>query len=58
MPSMNMPAMYADATLLHVDGGTYRGRGKVSMAGRWDVTVNATRDGARVASAQFGLVAR
>lgn len=58
MPSMNMPAMYADATLLHVDGGTYRGRGKVSMAGRWDVTVNATRDGTRVASAQFGLVAR
>ncbi len=58
MPSMNMPAMYADATLLHVAAGTYRGRGKVSMAGQWDVTVNATRDGSRVASAQFGLVAR
>jgi RND family efflux transporter MFP subunit len=58
MPTMNMPAMRNETTLAHVGGGTYRGAGHVMMAGRWDVTVTVTRNAQRVASRQFGLVAR
>jgi RND family efflux transporter MFP subunit len=58
MPSMNMPAMSSEATLSHAGGGTYRGTGRVSMSGRWDVTVTATRNGARLGSRQTTVVAR
>jgi Cu(I)/Ag(I) efflux system membrane fusion protein/cobalt-zinc-cadmium efflux system membrane fusion protein len=58
MPSMNMPAMRADAALLHEEGGRYRGRGRVTMAGRWDVTVVASRGGQRLGSRQFAIVAQ
>jgi hypothetical protein len=58
MPSMNMPAMTSDATLMHVADGLYRGKGNVTMAGRWDVTIAVTRDGRRLASKQTTLVAR
>jgi Cu(I)/Ag(I) efflux system membrane fusion protein/cobalt-zinc-cadmium efflux system membrane fusion protein len=58
MPSMNMPAMRADAALLHEGGGVYRGRGRVTMAGRWDVTVVAARAGQRLGSRQFAIVAQ
>jgi multidrug efflux pump subunit AcrA (membrane-fusion protein) len=58
MPSMNMPAMRVEARLLHIDGGLYRGHGTVTMAGRWDVTVAATRGGARLVSRQFAIVAQ
>jgi membrane fusion protein, copper/silver efflux system len=58
MPSMNMPAMSSEATLAHAGGGTYRGRGRISMSGRWDVTVTVTRNGARLGSRQTTVVAR
>jgi membrane fusion protein, copper/silver efflux system len=58
MPSMNMPAMSSEATLRHAGGGTYRGTGRVSMSGRWDVTVTVTRNGARLGSRQTTVVAR
>jgi RND family efflux transporter MFP subunit len=58
MPSMNMPAMRSDARILHVGGGIYRGQGHVSMGGRWDVTVVATRGGTRVAAKSFAIVAK
>ena len=58
MPSMNMPAMRAETRLLHAGQGVYRGRGRVSMAGRWDVTVAATRAGARLANRPFAIVAQ
>jgi membrane fusion protein, copper/silver efflux system len=58
MPSMNMPAMSSEATLAHAAGGTYRGPGRISMSGRWDVTVTVTRNGARLGSRQTTLVAR
>lgn len=58
MPSMNHPAMRSAATLAHAGDGTYRGTGQVTMAGRWDVTVNVTRDGQTLGTRQFGLVAR
>jgi RND family efflux transporter MFP subunit len=58
MPTMNMPAMRTDTRLLHTQNGVYRGRGQVLMGGRWDVTVTVTRDGERMASRQFAVVAR
>jgi RND family efflux transporter MFP subunit len=58
MPSMNMPAMSSEARLSHAGGGTYRGNGMVTMSGRWDVTITATRNGARLGSRQTTVVAR
>lgn len=58
MPSMNMPAMSSEAKLAHTGNGVYAGTGVVSMAGRWDVTIAATRDGRRIASKQTTVVAR
>jgi len=58
MPSMNMPAMRAEAALLHEGTGLYRGRARVTMAGRWDVTVVASRGGQRLGSRQFAIVAQ
>ena len=58
MPTMNMPAMQTDAPLSHQGGGIYRGAGEVTMAGRWDVTVQVRRDGQPLDSRVFSLVAR
>jgi RND family efflux transporter MFP subunit len=58
MPSMNMPAMSAEAALVHAGDGVYRGRLDVSMAGRWDATVVVSRRGALLASRPFAIVAR
>jgi hypothetical protein len=58
MPSMNMPAMTSEAALAHQAGGVYRGRARVSMAGRWDVTLTAARGGRRLGVTQTTLVVR
>lgn len=58
MPSMNMPAMRVEVRLLAVGDGLYRGQGNVSMAGRWEVTVSATRGGRRLAQRQLAIVAQ
>jgi hypothetical protein len=58
MPAMNMPAMRAEAKLSHVEGGLYRGMGQLSMAGTWNVTVTATRDGEPVGRRSFSIVAK
>jgi hypothetical protein len=58
MPTMNMPAMRNETKLPPVGGGVYRGSGQVMMAGRWDVTVNVSKDGQRLGSKQFAVVAR
>lgn len=58
MPSMNMPAMRTDVTLVDAGDGEYHGHGNISMAGKWDVTVTASRDGLRVASRTLGIVAK
>jgi YtkA-like protein len=58
MPAMNMPAMRAEAKLTHVDGGLYRGMGQLSMAGTWNVTVTATRNGEALGRRNFSLVAK
>ena len=58
MPAMNMPAMRAEARLTHVEGGRYRGMGQLSMAGTWNVTVTATRDGEPIGRRSFSIVAK
>ena len=58
MPSMNMPAMRDEAQLPPVGDGVYRGTWNVMMSGRWDVTVNVSKDGERLGSRQLSVVAR
>ncbi len=58
MPAMNMPAMRAEAKLAHVEGGLYRGMGQLAMAGTWNVTVTATRDGEPLGRRSFSVVAK
>jgi Cu(I)/Ag(I) efflux system membrane fusion protein/cobalt-zinc-cadmium efflux system membrane fusion protein len=57
MPSMNMPAMRASATLAAAGGG-YRGTIDIPMAGRWDVTITVTRGADRLGSRQMTIIAR
>jgi Cu(I)/Ag(I) efflux system membrane fusion protein/cobalt-zinc-cadmium efflux system membrane fusion protein len=58
MPTMNMPAMRTEAKLSPGGGGTYRGIGQVMMGGRWNVTVNVSKNGQSLGSRQFAVVAR
>jgi Cu(I)/Ag(I) efflux system membrane fusion protein len=58
MPSMNMPAMNAATHLDHVGDGVYRGTGTFAMAGPWDVTVLAARQGSQIAEKRLSLVVR
>jgi hypothetical protein len=58
MPSMNMPAMRSDATLVHAAAGVYRGTISMLMLGRWDATVTVTRGGKHVDALHTRLVTR
>jgi RND family efflux transporter MFP subunit len=58
MPSMNMPAMQAGARLEHVGNGIYRGAGRFSMAGSWDVTISASRHGRGIAEKRMSITVR
>ena len=58
MPAMNMPAMRSETKLTHVEGGLYRGMGQLSMAGTWNVTVTATREGEPLGRRSFSVVAK
>jgi len=58
MPSMNMPAMRSQATLLPLGDGRYRGGVDVGMSGRWDVTLTVVRDGRTIGRAERAIVAR
>jgi multidrug efflux pump subunit AcrA (membrane-fusion protein) len=58
MPSMNMPEMRSEARLAPVEAGLYRGTASLSMAGHWDLTVTADRDGQTIASTRAGFTAR
>ena len=58
MPSMNMAAMSSNTRLRHIGDGAYQGSGILSMAGRWDATISATRGGVRIATQQTSFVAR
>ena len=58
MPSMNMPEMRTKTDLTHVGNGTYRGKGQVTMAGNWDVTVMVMRGGQQIGSKKVTLTAK
>ena len=56
MPSMNMPAMESTTPLPHVNDGLYRGSATASMAGRWNLTVDARRDGRLMGRSETALL--
>jgi multidrug efflux pump subunit AcrA (membrane-fusion protein) len=58
MPTMNMPAARAEATLVGSGGGLYRGTAEVMIPGRWTVTVNVIRAGKPLGARQFAVVAK
>jgi hypothetical protein len=58
MPTMNMPAMRADARLVHVSGGLYRGTASIPISGRWDLTITARRKDRLVGSKHTTLLVR
>lgn len=58
MPAMNMPAIRNQSRLPSAGGGLYRGTGQMVTAGRWDVTIDVTKEGQRLGSRQFAIVAR
>lgn len=58
MPSMNMPAMRSDAALQHEGEGRYRGSGRLSMGGTWNVAISIARDSKPVAERRLSIVAK
>ena len=58
MPSMNMPEMHSAVTLTHQQDGRYRGSGSLEMSGTWNVTVNVSRGGEKVAAGKFTVIAK
>lgn len=59
MPSMNMPEMRNSFPLTWSPGQqAYAGKGNVPMAGSWNATVEASKNGAVIASARTRLSAR
>ena len=57
MPAMGMAAMRSVATLNEKGGGVYEGPGEVQMAGSWQVTVLATKNGQTIAQKQLSITA-
>lgn len=58
MPSMNMPEMRTKTDLTHAGNGMYGGKGQVTMAGDWDVTVTVMRGGQEVGRRTLKLTAK
>ena len=58
MPSMNMPAVRTQVTLVSIGGGRYQGTGEIMTSGRWDVTVKAAHGGQRLGSKELSLIVR
>jgi hypothetical protein len=57
MPSMNMPAMRTEASLTHEGNGVYMGPAQLLMNGTWNVAVNVSRGGQRIASRNLSIIA-
>ena len=53
MPSMNMPATRAEATLGFLGAGTYGGEIQIQTPGTWQVTVDVQKDGKALGAGQF-----
>ena len=58
MPAMKMPEMRMKTDLPSAGDGVYRGKGQVMMAGNWDVTVMAMRNGQELASKKVTVSAK
>lgn len=58
MPAMKMPEMRMKTDLSSAGDGVYRGKGQVMMAGNWDVTVMAMRNGQELASKKVTVTAK
>ena len=58
MPSMNMPEMRSTATLTPAGNGRYRGAGRLSMAGTWNVRVTVVRDSQVLGTRSLSIVAK
>ena len=58
MPSMNMAEMRTKTDLAHAGNGVYRGKGQVMMAGNWDVTVMAMRNGQELGAKKLTVAAK
>jgi nitrogen fixation protein FixH len=57
MPSMSMPTTPFRVNLEPVGGGWYRGSGRLTMAGRWDVTIDVRRFGQKRGTSQIAIEA-
>ena len=58
MPSMNMPEMRNTVKLTSAGNGIYKGSGTIGMAGDWDVTVTASRNGQQLDVKKMKLTAK
>ncbi len=58
MPAMKMAEMRTKADLTSAGNGVYRGNGQVMMAGNWEVTVMAMRNGQELASKKLTVTAK
>ena len=58
MPEMKMAEMRNEVKLAPAGDGQYTGIGQVTMAGTWEVTVTARRDGQEVGSRKLTVVAK
>jgi hypothetical protein len=58
MPSMNMPAMRTDATLIASGEGRYRGTVPLSMAGTWNVAVKVSRGSDQLGTRKLSVIAK
>jgi uncharacterized GH25 family protein len=58
MPAMKMAEMRSKTDLSSAGDGVYRGNGQVMMAGSWEVTVMAMRNGQELASKKLTVTAK
>ena len=58
MPSMNMPAMRTEASLVHAGEGRYRGTSQLSMGGTWNVALTISEGAKELATRQTSIVAK
>lgn len=58
MPSMSMPEMRSSAVLTGAEAGQYRGKGKLVMAGTWNVTIDVSRGGEKLATRKMSIIAK
>jgi hypothetical protein len=58
MPAMNMAETRQTVKLTPAGEGVYRGKGKVPMAGRWNVTVTVSEHGRTLANKKLTITAK